>query len=259
MNQRLKSILETLGGAIVALLLWEAVVRLFDIPSFILPPPSAVIAEGVEKLPLLWKHIYETVVGTFISLAIGAVLGVSLGFIIGYSDTVSRVIYPLLGGFHALPKSAFIPILAVWFGVGFLPGIIAGALIAFFPIVVNVVTGLNTIEPELWEMLKILGASKFQVYSKVGIPRTVPYFFAALKIAAAGAFIGNVVGEMIAAGSGLGYVLLLATSRLDMALAFAVLGILLLVGMLLFISFEALERKAAPWAYRGHEVQTIGQ
>jgi NitT/TauT family transport system permease protein len=173
-----------------------------------------------------------------------------MGLAIGYSAAVSRLLYPLLGGLQALPMSAFIPIFVVWFGVGSVPKILAGALIAFFPIVVNVVTGLRTIEPDLWEMLSVLGASKAQVFQKVGVPRTLPYFFASLKVAAAGAFIGNVVGEMIAAGKGLGYVLVLATTSLNMPLAFAALSILLMMGMILFSVFDVVERRVAPWAFR---------
>jgi NitT/TauT family transport system permease protein len=163
------------------------------------------------------------------------------------------LLYPLLGGFHALPMSAFIPIFVVWFGIGMMPKIVAGILIAFFPVVVNVVTGLRTIEPDLWDMLTTLGATKRQVYLKVGIPRTMPYFFASLKVAAAGAFIGNIVGEMLAAGAGLGYVLVLATTSLKLTLAFASLTILLLLGMAMFMFFDVLEKHAAPWAFRAED------
>jgi NitT/TauT family transport system permease protein len=99
-------------------------------------------------------------------------------------------------------------------------------------------------------MLSVLGASKAQIFQKVGVPRTLPYFFASLKVAAAGAFIGNVVGEMIAAGKGLGYVLVLATTSLNMPLAFAALSILLMMGMILFSVFDVVERRVAPWAFR---------
>jgi len=184
---------------------------------------------------------------------LGALLGVMVGLLIGYSNVASKLLYPLLGGFHAVPVSAFIPIFAVWFGAGAVPKVLAGVIIAFFPIAVNIVTGLRTIEPELWEMMRTLRASRMQVLRLVGIPRSVPFFFASLKLAAAGAFIGNVVGEMIAAGAGLGYVLLVATNQMEMELAFATLVILLLLGMFIFLLFDALERWAAPWAFRSQE------
>jgi NitT/TauT family transport system permease protein len=200
--------------------------------------------------PVLVKHSFVTLSGTLLSLVAGASLGMAVGLLVGYSKAMSRLLFPLLGGLHALPMSAFIPIFVVWFGVGSAPKVVAGMLIALFPVIVNVVTGLRTIDKDLWEMLSVIGASKAQVFQKVGIPHTLPYFFASLKVAAAGAFIGNVVGEMIAAGAGLGYVLIVATTSLNMPLAFGALTILLLFGVLLFTTFDTLEKHLAPWAYR---------
>jgi NitT/TauT family transport system permease protein len=250
----MRKVSHIVAEAVLALVLffalWEAVVRLTGVQSYILPAPSEVLTTASAVTPILAQHALTTIVGTLISLCIGAALGMAVGLAIGYSAGASRLLYPLLGGLQALPMSAFIPIFVVWFGVGSIPKVLAGALIAFFPIVVNVVTGLRTIEPDLWEMLSVLGASKAQVFQKVGIPRTLPYFFASLKVAAAGAFIGNVVGEMIAAGRGLGYVLVVATTSLNMPLAFAALTILLIMGMVLFSVFDVVERRVAPWAFR---------
>jgi NitT/TauT family transport system permease protein len=243
-------VLETLLALVLFFALWEAAVRLTGVAAYILPAPSAVFATAFGVPTILAQHALTTILGTLLSLACGAGLGMSVGLAIGYSSSASRLLYPLLGGLQALPMSAFIPIFVVWFGVGSVPKVLAGALIAFFPVVVNVVTGLRTIEPDLWEMLRVLGASKAQVFQKVGVPRTLPYFFASLKVAAAGAFIGNVVGEMIAAGKGLGYVLVVATTSLNMSLAFAALTILLLMGTTLFACFDVLERRLAPWAFR---------
>jgi len=241
---------ESVAALVMALVVWEVVVRLFRIPLFILPPPSAVFVAAYANAPVLMMHAASTITGTIVSLISAAVLGLLVGLLVGYSPLASRLLYPLLGGLHALPMSAFIPIFVVWFGIGPAPKILAGALIAFFPIVVNVVTGLRTIEPELWDMLRVSGATKGQIYRKVGIPRTLPYFFASLKVAGGGSFIGNIVGEMIAAGSGLGYVLVLATTSLNMPLAFTSLTILLILGMFIFMTFDIIERKAAPWAFR---------
>jgi NitT/TauT family transport system permease protein len=256
MRARLTYLFESVAGLAIAFLVWEAGVRAFAVPKFILPAPSAVFAEAADKAAILAHHTEVTIVGTVASLVIGALIGLLVGLAIGYSTAVSRLLFPLLGGFHALPMSAFIPIFTVWFGLGAVPKVLAGVLIAFFPVAVNVVTGLRTIEPELWEMMRALRASKVQVFVKIGIPRAIPYFFASLKIAAAGAFIGNVVGEMLASGEGLGYVLLLATSTLNMALAFASLTILLVLGIAMFLTFDALEQRVAPWAYRSEGRET---
>lgn len=243
-------LIESILALLALFLVWEAGVRLSGIPAFLLPAPSAVLGAAIPQAGILFHHSLVTLGGTMLSLALGAGLGMAAGLAIGYSPALSRLLYPLMGGLHALPMSAFIPIFVVWFGVGSVPKVLAGLLIAFFPVAVNVVTGLRTIENDLWEMLRTLGASKAQVFQKVGIPRTLPYFFASLKVAAAGAFIGNVVGEMLAAGAGLGYVLILATTSLNMPLAFAALTILLLFGVALFTLFDAAEKILAPWAYR---------
>jgi NitT/TauT family transport system permease protein len=253
MRAQINLLTETVASLLIAGVAWEVVVRLTGVPAYLVPTPSGVFFEAKSVLPILGYHAWLTVSGTLTSLLLGAVLGVLLGVLIGYSTIASKLLYPLLGGFHAVPVSAFIPIFAVWFGIGALPKVLAGVLIAFFPIAVNVVTGLRTIEPELWEMMRTLRASRIQVLWKIGIPRAVPYFFASLKVAAAGAFIGNVVGEMIAAGAGLGYVLLVATNRMEMELAFATLIILLFLGMLIFTTFDALEKWVAPWAFRSQE------
>ncbi len=257
MRARLTYLFESVAGLVIAFLVWEAAVRALAVPKFILPAPSMVFLEAADKAAILAHHAGATIAGTLLSLVLGALLGVLVGLVIGYSITVSRLLFPLLGGFHALPMSAFIPIFTVWFGLGAVPKILAGVLIAFFPVAVNVVTGLRTIEPELWEMMRALRASKVQVFVKIGVPRAIPYFFASLKIAVAGAFIGNVVGEMLASGEGLGYVLLLATSTLNMPLAFAALTILLVLGIVMFLTFDALERRVAPWAFRGEGRDTI--
>lgn len=243
-------VVESVMALIALFLFWEGAVRLLGVPQFILPAPSAVFTAVLPRADIILQHSMVTLTGTMLSLALGAGLGMLAGLAIGYSPALSRLLYPLMGGLHALPMSAFIPIFVVWFGVGSMPKILAGMLIAFFPVAVNVVTGLRTIENDLWEMLRTLGASKAQIFQKVGIPRTLPYFFAALKVAAAGAFIGNVVGEMIASGSGLGYVLILATTSLNMPLAFGALTVLLLFGVALFVLFDSVEKRLAPWAYR---------
>ena len=248
--RRFKLLAETLLALALFFALWEAAVRISGVASYILPRPSLVLLTAWSVAPTLAQHAESTIGGTLISLGLAAALGLGTGLAVGYFTAVSRLVYPLLGGLQSLPMSAFIPIFVVWFGVGAVPKVVAGALIAFFPIVVNVVTGLRTIEPDLWEMLRVLGASKAQVFQKVGVPRTLPYFFASLKVAAGGAFIGNVVGEMIAAGKGLGYVLVLATTSLNMPLAFAALTILLLTGMVFFLCFDLIERRVAPWAFR---------
>jgi NitT/TauT family transport system permease protein len=121
-------------------------------------------------------------------------------------------IYPLMTGFNALPKAAFVPILVVWFGIGVGPAVLTAFLISFFPITVNIATGLATLEPELEDVLRVLGAKRWDVLVKVGLPRSMPYFFGSLKVAITLAFVGTTVSEMTASNEGIGYLLVSAGS-----------------------------------------------
>ena len=135
---------------------------------------------------------------------IAIVVGVLLGFVIGSSRLAYSAVYPLMTAFNALPKAAFVPILVVWFGIGIGPAILTAFLISFFPIMVNIATGLATLEPELEDVLRVLGAKRWDVLVKVGLPRSMPYFYGSLKVAITLAFVGTTVSEMTAANEGIG-------------------------------------------------------
>jgi NitT/TauT family transport system permease protein len=244
-------VLWTLAGLSLVLVFWEVAVRGLNLPWYLIVPPSEVFSEIAERNVVLLPHLSRTLYGTFVGLALAIVLGIGLGLLIGYSQTLTNLCFPILGAFSVMPKQILLPILVVWLGLGSLPGLVIALLIAFFPICVNVVTGLATIPTEQWEMLKTLGATRIQVFLKVGLPSTIPYIFAALKLASSGAFIGEVVSEMIASDAGLGYVLVIATARLDMRLAYSSVLILILLGYIIFATFDELDKRAAPWAYRG--------
>ncbi len=130
-----------------------------------------------------------------------------LGFLIGSSRLAYTALYPLMVAFNAMPKAAVVPILVVWFGIGLGPGILTAFLISFFPITVNIATGLATLEPELEDVLRVLGAKRWDVLTKVGLPRSMPYFYGSLKIAITLAFVGTVLAEMTAGDSGIGYLM----------------------------------------------------
>jgi NitT/TauT family transport system permease protein len=135
---------------------------------------------------------------------IAVAVGLALGFLPGSSPTLYAAAYPLMTAFNALSKAAFVPILVVWFGIGAGPAILTAFLISFFPIMVNIATGLATLEPGLEDVLRVLGARRMDVLLKVGLPRSMPYFFASLKVAITLAFVGSTVSEMNASNEGIG-------------------------------------------------------
>jgi len=230
---------------------WEAVVRAFGIEQFVLPAPSAIIASGWEwRWPMLdnaWQTLMTTVVGFLFAVIFGLVAGIA----VGSSTLVYDGFYPALVGFNSIPKVAVIPILVIWFGVGTVPAIITAFLISFFPILVNVAAGIATVEPELKDVLRALGAPQWQIIQKVGLPRSMPYFFASLKIAITFAFVGSIVAETVAGNKGIGNLMLVASSRFEVPLAFAGLVVTSIMGIGMYLAAEFIERRTTGWATRG--------
>jgi len=230
---------------------WEIVVRVFDIEQFVLPAPSAIFASGWQwRWPIL-DNAWQTFITTVIGFLIAVVFGLATGVAIGSSTLVYDSFYPALIGFNSIPKVAVVPILVIWFGVGTIPAIITAFLIAFFPILVNVAVGIATMEPELQDVLRALGASRWQVITKVGLPRSMPYFFASLKVASTFAFIGTIVAETVAANKGIGNLMLVASSRFEVPLAFAGLLMTSIMGIGMYLVAAVIERRTTAWAMRG--------
>ena len=238
---------------LVLVALWQAVCVLLAIPEFIFPSPSK-IAEALLEFsgPIAeaaWKTFWVTMVGFGISI----VVGVLLGFLVGSSRLAYAAVYPLLVAFNAVPKAAIVPILIVWFGIGVGPGILTAFLISFFPITVNMATGLATLEPELEDVLRVLGAKRLDVLIKVGLPRSMPYFYGSLKVAITLAFVGTVLAEMTAGDSGIGYLMQSAGSQQRLALAFAGLVVIGAMAMVMYELFSAVEKHTTAWAHRGSQ------
>ncbi len=237
----------------IVLLLWQAIVAGFGIAEFIFPSPWQIALQFIEfKGPLIeaaWKTFWVTMLGFGLSIAVG----VLLGFLVGSSRMAYAALYPLLVAFNAVPKAAIVPILVVWFGIGLGPGVLTAFLISFFPITVNIATGLATLEPELEDVLRVLGAKRWDVLVKVGLPRSMPYFYASLKIAITLAFVGTVLAEMTAGDSGIGYLMQSAASQQRMSLAFAGLVTIGAMAMAMVELFSWIERRTTGWAHRGSQ------
>jgi len=237
---------------------WELFVRVFHVPEFVLPAPSAIFSELWRwRVPILensWQTLMTTLVGFAFAIVIGAIGGVALGS----SRVIYDGFYPALIAFNSVPKVAVIPVLVIWFGIGTIPAVITAFLLSFFPILVNVATGIATVEPELRDVLRALGATKRQVIMKVGLPRAMPYFFASLKIAMTVAFVGSIVAETVAANAGIGHLMLVASSRFEVPLAFAGLIVTGLMGVGMYVICVAIEQRMTGWATRGSEGVTFG-
>jgi len=235
-------------ATVLLFVVWELVVLIFKIPAFNLPAPSNILRAMIEFAPQLAANSLRTLWTTLAGFFLAIVVGVVLGFMIGYSRVAYLTLYPLLVAFNTIPKAAIVPLLAIWFGANAIPAVVTAFLLAFFPIAVNVALGLDTVEPEMKDVLASLGASKVETFQKVGWPHTLPYIFASLKIAASFAFIGAVISESVASNAGLGYLIVQATSDFNVPLAFAALLILGVLGVVLYGFFIFIEKKVIYWA-----------
>lgn len=246
MNRRFLS-----TGCIVGFfVLWELACLLFDVSSMILPRPSEIFATLVARFPAIWPHALQTLYTTLTGFGLGIVVGFLLGMLIGSSRLAYDTAYPLLVGFSSIPKVAVVPIFVLWFGSGTVPAILTAMIMCIFPIVVNVATGLAATEPELRDVMRTLRATKLDILWNVGLPRTMPYFFASLKVAATLAFVGSVISETVASNRGIGNLMMIASSSFDVPLVFAGLFILAALGVALYVVFSAIEARVTGWATR---------
>ena len=239
--------------AVIAI--WQFVCVAFEVSEFIFPSPLRSWNQLVEFRAIIAAHAWRTYWVTMAGFGLAIVVGVMLGFLIGSSRLAYAAVYPLMTAFNALPKAAFVPILVVWFGIGAGPAILTAFLISFFPIMVNIATGLATLEPELEDVLRVLGAKRWDVLVKVGLPRSMPYFYGSLKVAITLAFVGTTVSEMTASNEGIGYLLISAGSAMQMGLAFAGLVVVGAMAMAMYELFSFVEKHTTGWAHRGSQGQ----
>ena len=235
------------------IVVWQLACTLLAVPEFIFPSPIKIaqaLAEFTGPIAIAaWQTFWVTMVG----FALSIVVGVVLGFLVGSTRLAHAAVFPLLVAFNAVPKAAIVPILVVWFGIGLGPGILTAFLISFFPITVNMATGLATLEPELEDVLRVLGAKRRDVLLKVGLPRSLPYFYASLKVSITLAFVGTVLAEMTAGDSGIGYLMQSAGSQQRLALAFAGLVVIGAMAMAMYELFSYIEHHTTAWAHRGSQ------
>lgn len=250
-----KNIAEPVLFFVALIILWEILVEIIHVPSFILPPPGDLWVSFVKKLPILGRHSLITFIEAFGGFALSLILGVGFAVAVVYSRHLQNTIYPLIVILYAMPKSAFAPLMVIWIGYGLFSKIAIAFLVAFFPIVVNTVVGLKEVEPELLELARINRASAFDVFKKIRLPNSLPYLFAGIKVAIVLSVTGAIVAEFVAANEGLGYLVLQANYSLDTAFALVILFILALLSLGLFWLAELAQRKLAPWSAAVREVE----
>jgi NitT/TauT family transport system permease protein len=236
-----------LGVAIALIMIWEFGVRFGNIPAYLLPPPTAVIANMVSDWRVIYLNIYPTLIAILGGFALSIVIGIPLAIVIVFSRLAERILYPPMIASQAIPKVAVAPLFVVWMGFGVMPKIWIAFLIAFFPVVIDTVIGLRSVQPEMLQLGRSMGGGTLRVFLKLRLPNALPNIFAGAKVAITLAVVGAITGEFVGSQSGLGYLLTSASGQMDTALVFAVLVIISVIAMLLFMIIEAVEKLVIPW------------
>jgi ABC-type nitrate/sulfonate/bicarbonate transport system permease component len=250
MTQRtIRSILPPLSIIVGVVVLWETWVTLADVKPFILPSPSRILQSLIRDHSLILGHLGITLGEILAGYTAAACVAFVSGVAIAYSRVLRRSIYPLIVLFHMVPVVAIAPILIIWFGYNVWPRIIVTALIAYFPMVVNVVAGFSNVEPELQAFFRSLNAGRIETFLKLALPTALPSIFAGLKITSVLAVIGATVSEWIGADRGLGHLISEDTTQFYTERVFASITVLSLVGITLFVLTSIVEWVVLPWQH----------
>lgn len=238
--------------------LWELWVRLWDIPRWQLPAPTVILTELYLSRGLLWTHTLVTGQEVVLGFVAALVAGLLLAGGIAYSRILERTVYPIVIASQTIPIIAIAPLLLIWVGYGIAPKVIVVALISFFPISVNTVDGLKSADPDMVNMLRTLGASRWQVFTRLQIPAALPQMFSGIKIGIAVSVIGAVIGEWVGASAGLGYLMTYSQPLFLTARVFAAILVLSLMGIGLFLLAGLVERLMLPWYHTEKKARSLG-
>ncbi len=230
------------------LVAWQAAVSVFRLREYILPSPLAV-ARALSGSEIPWLgHVWITTVEIVGAFAVAAVVGVVLGIAIAWSSVLARALVPFLVFVNTLPKVAVAPLFLLWLGYGIVPNMLIGALIGFFPVVINTAVGLTQVDEELLDLGRVFNAPKWKVFATIRIPNASPYILSALKVTATAAVVGAIVGEFVASQKGLGYVIITTQGSMNTPVAFAALVWISVVGLAVYGAVVLAARVIAPWA-----------
>jgi ABC-type nitrate/sulfonate/bicarbonate transport system permease component len=233
-----------LAGLVVA---WEASVGVFNIPAWLLPAPTEIVESIWQSAPLLAPHIWQTLKQVALGLLLAMVAGITLAAAIDFSPWLRRALYPLLVTSQTIPILALAPLLIIWFGFGITPKVFIVALFCFFPIAINTADGLGAADPELLSLLRAMGARRGQIWRKVRLPASLPYFFSGLRIAATYSVVGAIIGEWVGGSQGLGIYMLRSSNAFRTSQVFAAIIISAVISFALFGLVFFAERLTLPW------------
>jgi NitT/TauT family transport system permease protein len=233
--------------AALVLAAWEAAVAALHVKAVVLPRPTAVAAVALDRWPLLVEHLWPTFYQVLLGFLLSVAGGVAIAVLLVYSEPIRKGLLPLIVTSQIVPKVAIAPLLVVWFGTGDLSRLLLAFLIAFFPIVINTVVGLTSVDEDYLRMARAFMGTRWQIFSKIRLPHALPLIFGGMKISITLAVIGIVVAEFVAAQRGIGYLIVMANGLLDTPLMIAAIAAVSAMGLALYGLLVALERVVVFW------------
>ena len=234
-------------GIVLVLAYWELHIRLFRVPYFLMPAPSGVWQALFEEWPALQRNVLVTLIEALGGFLVGNGVAILLAILFVHNRPVERTLYPIAVAIRTVPIIAIAPLLVLLLGNGYAPKIVIAALISFFPTLVNMVRGLEAVEPSALELMRVLSANRVQVFFKLRLPSSLPFLFSALKIATTSCVIGAIVSEWIGADTGLGYLIVVATFQFQTGLLYAAMAVGSFLALAFFAAVVLLERLVVRW------------
>ena len=250
---RLRVFIERIAVIAVGLVLWELLIRIFDVSPLLIPSPISVAGALWRGLAtgIFFVHGLYTLGATLIGFLLGSLSGFLIGVLVSQFDVFNRLIYPYIVAFQTVPKVALAPIIIVWFGFGIWSKVMMALLICFFPVAVNTIEGLNSVRPEQIMLMRSYRATAWQIFRTVQMPNALPYIFAGLNVGIVLSVIGTIVGEFVGTTTGLGRLLLDFNYAFDIAGVFATLVVLSMIGVILHSVLRAVQRRLVFWQRTG--------
>jgi NitT/TauT family transport system permease protein len=233
---------------VILLLAWETAIHLFNVSTFLVPAPSRIAVSLVENAGLLATATLVTAEEVLVGFVLATLTGAGLALLIVRYRLLGRALYPIIVLFQTVPKVALAPIFILWFGYDLSPKVVLIVVIAFFPVTLDMLAGLQSVDPGLVSLMRSVGAKDNDILRRVRIPNALPHLMAGMKIAITLSVIGAIVGEFAGASAGLGYIIQFASTQLDTPLVFAALIVVSVVGVAFYYLIELLERAVTPWA-----------
>jgi NitT/TauT family transport system permease protein len=245
--QKFVGAVQALGSFLIVFAIWELGVRLFSMPSYILPAPTTILSALVTKFPRIIDGAWVTTQEIMVGYASAVLISVPLAFCLALSRTLERMVFPVIIFFQIMPKVAIAPLFVIWFGFGLMPKVFIVFLLAFFPMLANGISGFKSVPTDIMEFALSTGAGRLRTFWKVRLPHALPSIFTGLKVGAALSATAAVVGEFVAADRGLGYLLLEFNGDLNTPMVFAVIVVLSTIGLLVYFLVGLTERLVIPW------------